>query len=333
MTSAVKNYIHKVAIVGATGNSGSYMVEALLATGKHTVTAISRMESTATVPDGVKVAKVDYADSATLVAALTGQDALVMTMNVMAPSDSEAKLITAAADAGVKWILPNDWSPDIADEVLSKEIFIGEAKRANRELIAKLGKSAYVAVECGFWYEWSLAMGAGYGFDLAGRKVTMYDDGETKICTSTLPQVGRAVANILSLKVAPDGPDDTTPCLEMLRNKFVYVSSFTVSQRDILASAMRVSGTSLADWDITYEPSTTRYARSVAEIQSGSRAGFVKQLYTRVFFQDGKGNVEKTKGLHNKILGLPTDEDIDVFTKIAFERQLTLDKIGMNLPA
>ncbi|KAJ7573845.1 hypothetical protein C8J56DRAFT_1173314 [Mycena floridula] len=70
----MSNYIEKVAIVGAGGQMGSYIVEALLKTGKHHVTAITRIDSTCNLPTGVDIKKVD---SASLVAALQGQDALI----------------------------------------------------------------------------------------------------------------------------------------------------------------------------------------------------------------------------------------------------------------
>ncbi|KAK9446455.1 uncharacterized protein V1518DRAFT_424005 [Limtongia smithiae] len=330
MTTPAANYIRKVAIVGATGNAGSYMTKALLATGKLAVTAITRTESTAIMPAGVQVAKVDYSDPASLVAALQGQDALVITMSGRAPPDSDAKLITAAADAGVKWVLPNEFAPDMADEVLGNEMHIGAPKRQHRELIEKLGKSSYVAVSCGFWYEWSLALTVAYGFDFGKRTVTMFDDGETKICTTTWPQLGLAVAKLLSLKIEPDGPDDKEPCLEMFRDKFMYMTSFVISQRDMFESVLRVTGTSEADWTITYVPSLERYNNSVA-VMATDRTAFVRQMCTRLFFQDDRGNTEKTRGLSNKLLGLPRDEDLDKFTKLAIERQQMLEKIGMNM--
>jgi hypothetical protein len=58
-----------------------------------------------------------------------------------------------------------------------------------RKAISDLGKSSYISVVTGFWYEWSLGISSAYGFDFANRKVTFFDDGETKICTSTWPQV------------------------------------------------------------------------------------------------------------------------------------------------
>ena len=60
---------------------------------------------------------------------------------------------------------------------------------ATRKLIEEIGKSSYIAVVTGFWYEYSLAMPANYGFNFANRTVILFDEGETKISTSTQPQV------------------------------------------------------------------------------------------------------------------------------------------------
>lgn len=60
---------------------------------------------------------------------------------------------------------------------------------ATRKGIADLGKSSYINVSTGFWYEWGLALPAAFGIDFANHAVNFFDDGETKISTSTLPQV------------------------------------------------------------------------------------------------------------------------------------------------
>lgn len=103
------NYIRNVAIVGASGNQGSYIVNELLATGKHTVTAITREDSSSTFPQGVHVSKINYASQDSIVAALKGQDALIITMSTTAPQEQVKQLIEAAAKAGVKWVIPNEW--------------------------------------------------------------------------------------------------------------------------------------------------------------------------------------------------------------------------------
>ncbi|KAK3114489.1 hypothetical protein LTR53_007130, partial [Teratosphaeriaceae sp. CCFEE 6253] len=86
MSQPIKN----VAIVGAGGHIGSYIVNALLEQGKHHITAITRPDSSAQLPKGIHdVKKVDYSDHSTIVEALKGQDFFIISMNVMAPKDSQ----------------------------------------------------------------------------------------------------------------------------------------------------------------------------------------------------------------------------------------------------
>ena len=294
------------------------MTEALLKTGKHTVTAITRVDSNSELPEGVEVKKVDYGDPSSIVEALQGQDVLVITLGAMAPPDQQSKLIQAAADASVPWVLPNEWSPDTANEGLVRDVFVFQKVGKARELITKLGKSSYIAVSTGFWYEWSLAIKAAYGFDFTNRTVTLFDEGETKISTTTWPQVGRAVANLLSLPIHPEGHDKDR-CLDRFKNSQVYVSSFTISQKDMQESVLRTTQTRLEDWKVTKEPAKERYAAGLEAMQTGDRLGFVRMMYTRVFYPDDSGNYEKTRGTINDLLGLPK-ENIDEGTKAAIQR-------------
>lgn len=136
---------------------------------------------------------------------------------------------------------------------------------------------------------------------------------------STWPQVGRAVAALLSLPINPEGAD-TERCLNHFRNRNVYIGSFTVSQREMLDSALRVTDTELSDWKISYEPAVERYEKAKEDMKKGDRQAFAKQMYTRVFYPDDSGDFEKRKGLQNEMLGLPK-EDIDEATRAAVKRQ------------
>lgn len=131
-------------------------------------------------------------------------------------------------------------------------------------------------------------------------------------------QVGRAVAAILSLPIEVEGSNNEA-CLQSLKNKVVYVNSFTISQKDMFDSVLRVTDTKVDDWTITNEPAKERYSSGMMEIKEGKRIGFAKMLYTRVFYPDGSGNTEQNKGTINSLLNLPT-EDIDEATKAAIER-------------
>ncbi|KAJ8110578.1 hypothetical protein OPT61_g6619 [Boeremia exigua] len=305
--------IQHIAIVGVTGTVGTYLTQALLARSRFTVTAISRRDSEAKIPVGVKVARVDYDDHKSIVDALKGHDALIITTSVWAPKDTSSKLIKAAADAGVPWILPNEFGMHSTDEAMRDTI--GLSKKEDIELIESLGISSWVGISCGFWYEHSLSNGELYGIDINKRKVTFFDDGTQKLNTSTWLQVGRAVAALLSLPVVASKDQSTQLTLSTYRNRMVYVSSFAVSQRDMFESVKRVTGTTDGDWAIASEPAKQRYKDACDSLKSGDRVAFGRKLYTRYFYEDA-GLFEKLHGLDNERLGLPR-ENFDTFTREA----------------
>lgn len=269
------------------------------------------------MPNGAKVAIVDYDKPDTVVDALKDQDALIITLSFWAPRDAQDKLIQAAADAAVPCILPNEWAPDTAHEGLTRDISTMSEAPTVQEKIRKLGKSSFIAVVCGLWYECCLAIPALYGIDTFKKEATLFDDGEVKINTTTWPQIGRAVANLLSLPVKSVCSEDLDACLEHFQNGYAYISSFTVSQREMLASVFRVTGTSETEWKISKQPVREHFASGFEARERGDmEAG--RMVYGRVFFDDEAGNFEKRKGLANALLALPK-EDIDKATKVAVE--------------
>ncbi|TVY40871.1 Quinone oxidoreductase [Lachnellula subtilissima] len=323
--AGVINHIQKVAIVGAGGNIGKYFAEELIKTGKHTVTALTRADSKSTVPEGVKIAQINYDDEDSLVSALKGQQFLVITMGVRAPADTQIKIVKAAAKAGVPYIMPNIFGYDITNEKLAKEYLYSSASKICDD-IKSLGVSSYVAMCCGFWYEWSLALGpAHFGFDFKDKKVTFFDDGKTVVNVSTWRNCGHALAGLLSLKETPEDANDKSPTVSQWKDKPLYVSSFRVSQRDMLDSVHRVKGTTDGDWEIVSEPSIERYKKGIEDMKKGDRTGFARAMYTRVFFQNGDGDFESSKGLHNSLIGLPNDS-LDEATK----RALAMVESGWN---
>ncbi|KAL8703741.1 MAG: hypothetical protein Q9201_003087 [Fulgogasparrea decipioides] len=325
-----KNHVENVAIVGAAGVSGKYIVEELLRIGKQKVTAITRQGGTAQMPAGVEVKKVNYDDRSSLTEALRGQDALIITMGARAPPEQQTKLIEAAAAAGVAWVIPNEFGNDNANETLRKDVLINDVKTKYRDLIEMLGKSSWIGIACGFWYEFSLGGGPDrYGFDIKNRSVTFFDEGTQPLTTSTWAQNGRGVANLLNLKILRDDENDKSPCLSDFKNRFAYIGSFVVSQQDMLDSVLRVTGTEPKDWKISHEPSKERYQKGLEDFQKGNWLGMYRALYTRMFFPDGSGNHAATRGLDNDKLGLPK-ENLDEFTGIAVRMALdgSLEQYG-----
>jgi hypothetical protein len=205
--------------------------------------------------------------------------------------------------------MPNAYAIDLLNSQLRKDT-VGDQSWDNFREIMSLGAS-YTVMVCGFWYHWSLALGDNhFGIDIKNRKCTMIDDGTTKMNVSTWAQCGRALAAFLSL---PESAASTSPSVSDWKNTSLRVSSFCISQRDMLDSLHRVLGTTDEDWDIRYEAAETRYEKAKVEMHQGDHRAFVRTLYTRSFFANGDGIFE-TQGLANEVLGLPT-ESLDEATR------------------
>lgn len=315
------NRIKRVAIVGAGGHVGRLVAQELLKTGKHTITALRRADSKAELPEGVKAVTVDYSSEDSLIEALRGHDFLVISLAVtVAYDDTEATLYRAAARASVPYVMPNHWNVDIDNEKLIADIMPDHPWPwpVRKQLLQSLGLG-WTALCCSFWYEYSLsAYSFLLGFDLKEKAVTLYDDGNTRINVSTWEICGRAVAALLSLPVLPrDEYDTETVTLSRWTNKPLYVSSWALSQRDILASVLRVWGDKESDWTVNYQPSEERYHEGRKLVAAGgpdAQKGFGMAMYVRAFFPNGDGNYEAKHGLANEVLSLPK-EDLDEHTR------------------
>jgi tryptophan synthase beta chain len=246
-----------------------------------------------------------------------------------APRDTHSKLVQAAAKAGIPYVMPNGYGIDIDDIKLGEDTMLGPVAKANRDEIERLGMQ-WITVCCGFWYEYSLAGGdARFGFDFDKRSLTIYDEGNTKISTSTLSQVGRAVAKVLSLNELPEDENDKSLTLSTFLNKGVYTKSFVVSQNDIFESVKRVTGTADADWTITHEDTKKRYQDGLAQVKVGNMAGFGKMLYARGFYPDASNDL--TIKAQNELLELPEeslDESTEIGINLVKELQLRVERMA-----
>lgn len=157
-----------------------------------------------------------------------------------------------------------------------------------------------------------------YGFDMPNKTVVFYDNGNQKIHTSTFPQVGRAVAALLSLPF-PKTDGHIGKAIEDYRNKFVHIASFKVSQKDMFESLLRVTGTEESGWKISYQPSKERYEQAREAVKKGDVKAFGRMIYARGFFPGEECPLDFDRyGLDNKALGLP-EEDLDEFSAKAWE--------------
>ncbi|KAJ4992418.1 CipA protein [Stagonosporopsis vannaccii] len=333
MSSQETNRIHKVALIGASGQIGSVILKSLIDINKHKITILARPESKASFPasSNVQIAKVDYASESNMVSALRGHDFLIITLSTHAPPTLHSQIVNAAAKAGVQWIMPNYWAFALGERggtMASDPMFSSFGKSIddvrNVSATAEGVKPHFVALCNGFWYEFSLAMGEPwFGFDIKNRRVTLYDEGAVKISTSTWDLCGKAVAALVSLPVVGANGEVS---LEEFRNNGATIASFLISQRDMLDSLNRVLGTKDTDWAITKQSVKERYHEGLEQLHGGDRLGFAKAMYAKLFFPGEGGDYETGYTLDNERLGLPK-EDLDQATRRAVE----MVKNGMGI--
>ncbi|KAI0967626.1 hypothetical protein F4678DRAFT_482955 [Xylaria arbuscula] len=282
--------IRNVALVGANGTIGAPILSALLAIG-HKVTVLTRPGSANIFPSAVAVHVGDYNDES-----FVSPASLAFTAY-----DAQIPLIKAAAKTGVSYIVPCEFGSDPTHSKLNAEIQMMNVKQPFRKLIEDLGVSSWIGVVTNPWVEFSIRLGL-YGFDLKKKTAAFYDEGTTKSNFTTLKRVGETLAALFAL---PDAQ------LSQYRNKFVYCSSFYVSQKDFLASAMRATGTTEKDWTIT-NVSTDNILQNSRK--PGADPSARMMLLFPLIFKEGYGGDYNAKVVDHEKLGLGA-EDLDVVMK------------------
>ncbi|KAH7320784.1 hypothetical protein B0I35DRAFT_459523 [Stachybotrys elegans] len=253
----------KIALIGATGNIGTPTLNALLAKKIHTITVILRPESTATLPPDVIVKKGALDDEAFLTSALEGQDVLLVqaAISVMELQDG---FIRAAAAAKVEYVLPTEFGSDPEARFIDQfELLV--QKKARKQLIEELGVSSWIGVVTNQWLDFCLPYGL-YAINSKDRKATLFDGGNTKFVTATYGRIGQAVAELLSL------PKEE---LAAYKNKHLYVTSFHITQRELLDSIQRATGTTDEDWEIVSASSDEIEKKYLETAQKGDQESWM----------------------------------------------------------
>lgn len=105
-----------VLLIGAGGNLGPTILNALTSDPRFTVSILTRKSSKSTFPSHLTIHRVsdDYPESE-LVSAFKGQDAIVVTI-ARASAHKQKDFIDAAVKAGVKRFVPSEFGGDTANE-------------------------------------------------------------------------------------------------------------------------------------------------------------------------------------------------------------------------
>ncbi|KAK7743387.1 hypothetical protein SLS62_010580 [Diatrype stigma] len=300
--------IKKVALIGATGNLGSVILEALVSSGSFEVTVVQR-ESSQSKPSvagtAVPVKTVDNDLSlGSLQAAFAGQDAVVVSFPLRDPA-AHLRIADAAAAAGVSRVIPADYGSCDSGSARAQELVpLFKHKTAVRERLQALSAAAegsgsssssfsWTSLVTGHFFDWGLRKDFLH-FQLAARTADLLDGGAARSSTATLARIAEAVVRVLQ---RADDP--------RTRNRVLFVQSFCVSQLDVLRALERATG---AEWRVANRYDSGEFIR---EHKAKADAGDKEAIEELVFAQGAiDGNWEGREGFAMELLGLD-NEDLD----------------------
>jgi hypothetical protein len=271
------------------------------------VTVLSREGSNSTFPSGVKVVHADYSSLSSLTSAFKGQDAVISLVGAMGFTEQKI-LIDAAIAAGVKRFLPSEYGSNTTDQRVLDQVSVFAPKVDTvKYLKSNEDKISWSSVICGAFFDWGLKVPF-IGIDASSKTATLIDDGKFKFSGTNVRQIALAVVKIL------EKPDLT-------KNQYVFISSFTTTQRDILDVAEKITG---EKWTVNNLNSKEMFDSGNAKIQKGDFSGAFELIKASAFGEGELGNFDPV-GLWNEKLGLP-QEDFEESIRVGLSGKLVGEK-------
>ena len=129
-----------------------------------------------------------------------------------------------------------------------------------------------------------------FGFDIASRCATIWDDGEKKFTLTNEKQLGEAVVSVLKHP-------------EITANKYLYISSVETSQNEILAALEKATS---SKWTLHHTTTNEQVTEGSKKLQAGDFEGALQLVRAIPYgtFPGLDSNYAKDRVLANGLLGL-----------------------------
>ncbi|KAH8678571.1 hypothetical protein BGZ60DRAFT_401355 [Tricladium varicosporioides] len=293
--------IKTVLVLGATGNTAPTIIHALAThPSQFIVHATTRDKSNVSLLPGaenVTIHETDYSP-ASLSSIFTGVDAIVSPLPATLAS-RQREFIDLAIAAGVSRFFPSEFGVDSAHPniknvlpIVSKKTQIVDYLKKNED------KITWSAIIVGSYFDWTFSHPGWMGWDVPNGKAVIFDGGETEFEATNVVQIGRAIAASLT----PRNIDKT-------KNQYVYINSFTLTQKKVLGALERVTG---QKFEISTSTVKELYIENSKKVAKDPTAGMML-VQAALYGYGGVSNFsryEGGKGLWNERLGLP-EEDLE----------------------
>jgi len=221
--SSIKN----VALVGASGRLGTFILEKVIASNNFNVQVVKRTGSSSAYAAGIKVVEADFTNVESLKAAFEGRDAVVSIVGD-AGVPSQRVMVDAAIAAGVKRFLPSNFGSNMANPNSRKLPVFAQKVMVEDYIVekAKTSELTYSFIYVGGFTDFALQKKV--IMDFSKYTPTIFNGGNTQFSTTSMPTVGDAVVGVLT------HPAET-------RNRSVYVSEMVLSQNQLLSVAKQIA--------------------------------------------------------------------------------------------
>ena len=207
-------------------------------------------------------------------------------------------MIQAAIAAGVKRIVPSEYSSNLETEAAKTLPIVAEKLKTRRyiEEVAAAGKIEWTSINNGAFFLPFLWASGVAGPHVKSRTAIYHDGGDRVVCTSSLERIAEAVARALS----PEHAAET-------RNKPVYVYTAAVTERKLTEMAMKITGIQFKVQDASTQDALAIGYEGLKEDNQGKIMSFYMPL---MFGKEYGGDFRNIAW--NKKLGLATMDDAEV---------------------
>ncbi|GLA35485.1 hypothetical protein AnigIFM63309_011325 [Aspergillus niger] len=244
--------IESVAIAGASGTLGPHVFQALVNAGFR-VSILTRSNKPGAYASNINVFEVDFNSVESLTTALKGVDAVVSTVGGAAV-DNQTVLIDAAIAAGVKRFIPSEFGNVTTNPKVEKFPVYSSVFKIRNYLQenAAAGKLSWTVLACGAFLD--LVLNTPTLLDFQNHTVTILDEGDNRISSTSLPAVGKAIAAILQN-------------FDATENRVMHVSEAILTQNQLIGFAKEIRPD--IEWSISKEQSSLLLQESLEEFGAG----------------------------------------------------------------
>lgn len=315
--------MQNITILGASGNIGVPIVEALLTHPTTTFnvqiltrsTSLSKTQSQFSSYPNQKQLTVtgvsSYLSTPELESAFKDQDCVICTLASFS-TKLQHTIIDAAISAGVKRYLSSEYGVDTSSrELVERYLPVAIMKTEIVEyLISKQSQISWTAPITGAFFDWTLMLPGVLSWNLTGDilKADVFDGGDVKYEATNLTQIGRAVAACLS----------SADLVEKTKNQYVYVNSVTTTQNEVISVIEKYTGRKVERTDYKAAEFSEGGQKKMADSGVHWRdfeptpempypAGSVETIWAGIYGHGNLNHYSANKGLWNEVLGLPKE--------------------------